>query len=87
LKITITGTGNVSLVTGACISEVGHQITCFYIDEDKISLLIKGISPIYGQGLDELIQCNIANGRLTFSSSPEEAYSGAVYQQELLPYY
>jgi len=77
MKITITGTGYVGLVTGACLSEVGHQITCYDIDEEKIAMLNKGISPIYEPGLDDLIQRNIANGRLTFSSNPEGAYSDA----------
>ncbi|WP_413307015.1 UDP-glucose/GDP-mannose dehydrogenase family protein [Bacillus sp. 1P10SD] len=77
MNITITGTGYVGLVTGACLSEVGHQIICYDIDEEKISLLNQGISPIYEPGLDELIQRNIDHGRLTFSSSAEEAYSNA----------
>ncbi|WML41216.1 UDP-glucose/GDP-mannose dehydrogenase family protein [Neobacillus sp. OS1-2] len=77
MKITITGTGYVGLVTGTCLAEIGHQITCFDIDKEKISLLNEGISPIYEPGLGELIQRNIDSGRLTFSSNPVEAYSNA----------
>lgn len=75
MKITITGTGYVGLVTGVCLSDVGHQITCYDIDQEKIDLLNSGKSPIYEPGLDELIQKNIANGRLSFTADVKEAYS------------
>jgi len=77
MKITITGTGYVGLVTGVCLSDVGHQITCYDIDQEKINLLNSGKSPIYEPGLDELIQKNIQKGRLQFTSDVKEAYSGA----------
>jgi UDPglucose 6-dehydrogenase len=77
MNITITGTGYVGLVTGACLSEVGHHITCYDIDEEKIALLNNGISPIFEPGLEELIQKNSKNNRLSFTSSSEEAYSQA----------
>lgn len=74
MKITITGTGYVGLVTGACLAEVGHQITCYDINEEKISILKQGISPIYEPGLDDLLQKNINSQNLAFTSCPEEAY-------------
>lgn len=74
MKITITGTGYVGLVTGACLAEVGHQITCYDIDEEKISILKQGISPIYEPGLDNLLQKNINSQNLAFTSCPKEAY-------------
>nr|WP_263324813.1 UDP-glucose/GDP-mannose dehydrogenase family protein [Neobacillus sp. Marseille-Q6967] len=77
MNITITGTGYVGLVTGACLSEIGHHINCYDIDKEKISMLNQGISPIYEPGLDELIQRNIDKGLLTFSSDPEDAYRNA----------
>ena len=77
MKITITGTGYVGLVTGVCLADVGHQITCFDIDQGKISLLDNGQSPIYEPGLEELIQRNSSEGRLSFTSSVEAAYSDA----------
>ncbi|WP_338449657.1 UDP-glucose/GDP-mannose dehydrogenase family protein [Niallia oryzisoli] len=77
MKITITGTGYVGLVTGVCLSDVGHQITCYDIDQEKIDLLNSGKSPIYEPGLDELIQKNIAIGRLLFTADVKEAYSDA----------
>lgn len=77
MKITITGTGYVGLVTGVCLSDVGHQIICFDINQEKISLLQQGISPIYEPGLDELIQKNLREKRLTFTADTKEAYSQA----------
>lgn len=74
MKITITGTGYVGLVTGACLAEVGHQITCYDINEEKISILKQGISPIYEPGLDDLLQKNINSQNLAFTSCPKEAY-------------
>jgi UDPglucose 6-dehydrogenase len=77
MRITITGTGYVGLVTGACLAETGHHITCYDIDEEKISLLKCGISPIYEPGLEELLKRNIENGHLSFTADPNEAYSAA----------
>ena len=78
MNITIAGTGYVGLVTGVCLADVGHRITCFDIDKGKISLLLNnGQSPIYEPGLEELIQRNRSEGRLSFTSSEEEAYSDA----------
>ncbi|MBB6446078.1 UDP-glucose dehydrogenase family protein [Bacillus benzoevorans] len=77
MNITITGTGYVGLVTGVCLSDVGHQIICLDINQEKISLLQQGISPIYEPGLDELIQKNLRENRLTFTTDVKEAYSQA----------
>jgi UDPglucose 6-dehydrogenase len=74
LKISIAGTGYVGLVTGVCLADTGYQVTCFDIDEQKIQRMKGGLSPIYEPGLDELMKKNIEAGRLTFTSSPEEAY-------------
>jgi len=54
MKIVVTGTGYVGLVTGVCLSEVGHNVTCVDIDEKKILMMKKAISPIYEPGLEEL---------------------------------
>lgn len=73
MKITVIGTGYVGLVTGACFAEVGMDVVCADIDTQKIENLLKGILPIYEQGLDEIIANNYSKGRLNFSNSMEES--------------
>ena len=77
LKISVAGTGYVGLVAGVCFAEVGHQVTCVDIDESKVELMKKGISPIYEQDLEELLQKNFAAGRLDFTTDYKEAYREA----------
>lgn len=69
MKVIIVGTGYVGLVTGTCFSDVGIEVCCVDIDAQKIANLKQGISPIYEQGLDELISRNVAKGTLSFSTS------------------
>ena len=73
MKIAIIGTGYVGLVTGTCFAEVGHQVTCVDCDAEKVKLLNSGGMPIYEPGLEELVQKNLAVGRLRFSTSNKEA--------------
>ncbi len=55
MKVSIIGSGYVGLVSGVCLAKLGHKVTIVDIDEDKIDMIGKGMSPIYEQGLDELL--------------------------------
>ena len=68
MKIAVVGTGYVGLVTGTCFSEMGINVTCVDVDNEKINLLKQGITPIYEQGLEELIKRNYDAGRLNFTT-------------------
>jgi UDPglucose 6-dehydrogenase len=77
MRITVAGTGYVGLVTGVCLAEMGHQVVCMDIQMEKIKMLQSGISPIYEPGLQPLLQKNLSNGRLYFTTDPDDAYSPA----------
>ena len=77
MNIVVAGTGYVGLVTGACLSEVGHNVTCVDIDEKKVEIMKQGISPIYEPGLDELLERNYKENRLDFTTDYANAYKNA----------
>lgn len=75
MKIAVAGTGYVGLVTGVCLASKGHQVTCVDVDEAKIRMMQKGISPIYEEGLEELMHESMDN--LTFTTDYASAYKDA----------
>jgi len=77
MKITIIGTGYVGLVTGTCFSEMGNEVYCVDVIEEKIESLKQGIVPIYEPGLEELIKKNYARGNLHFTTDLSEGLSNS----------
>ncbi len=73
MKVSIIGTGYVGLVTGACLADVGNHVLCLDIDEGKIAMLKRGEIPIFEPGLKEVVQANVASGRLAFTTDPAES--------------
>ena len=77
MKIAVAGTGYVGLVAGVCFAEKGHQVICVDVDEKKIELMKSGVSPIYEQDLEELMQKNYKEGRLNYTTDYKSAYKWA----------
>ena len=71
MQVVMVGTGYVGLVTGTCLAEIGHHVTCVDLDERKIKMLKDGRSPIFEPGLDGMIRRNIERGRAA-SAEPVE---------------
>lgn len=77
MKLVVAGTGYVGLVAGVCFAEVGHDVICVDVDENKVKQMEAGISPIYEEGLEELMQKNYAAGRLHYTVDYKSAYKEA----------
>lgn len=77
MHLSIIGTGYVGLVTGTCFAETGNTVTCIDIDENKVNKLKNGESPIYEPGLDLLLDRNIKEKRLHFTTSLEDGIKNA----------
>jgi len=77
MRIAMIGSGYVGLVSGACLSEFGHEVVCIDKDESKIAELNNGRVPIFEPGLDEVVATNARAGRLSFSCDLASAVSQA----------
>src|SRR5215469_11976707 len=77
MRIAMIGTGYVGLVSGACLSEFGHQVICVDKDEGKVASLRNGVIPIFEPGLDEVVAANVKAGRLSFETDIGGAVKGA----------
>lgn len=80
MKITIFGAGYVGLVTGTCLAELGNQVLCVDVNQERISRLQQGECPIHEPGLPELMAKNRNAGRLAFTANPKEAIDHGFYQ-------
>lgn len=68
MRITLFGTGYVGLVTGTCFAEMGNDVICVDVDENKIAALLRGEIPIFEPGLESMVRANTASGRLSFTT-------------------
>ena len=78
-NITVVGVGYVGLVSGTCFADLGNNVTCLDINEERVANLKKGIMPIYEMGLEEMVERNMKAGRLTFTTSYEDALQEAEF--------
>ena len=80
MKVTVVGTGYVGLVSAACLSEMGNDVLCLDIDEEKIRVLEAGGIPIHEPGLDTLVARNVKAGRLHFTTDVAKAVAHGTIQ-------
>jgi len=72
MNLAVVGTGYVGLVTGTCLAEMGNQVVCIDTDAAKVAQLQAGQVPIYEPGLNELVESNVSEGRLTFTTDARQ---------------
>ena len=77
--ICVIGTGYVGLVTGACFADLGNQVVCMDVDQERISKLQKNIMPIYEPGLEQVVEQNVHAKRLSFTTDINEALKDAEF--------
>ncbi|MCK5594778.1 UDP-glucose/GDP-mannose dehydrogenase family protein [bacterium] len=72
MRVCVIGTGYVGLVTGICLADIGNNVICVDIDKEKIEGLKKGIIPIYEPGLEEMVERNLSEKRISFTTEVSE---------------
>src|SRR5215203_2383554 len=77
MRIAMIGTGYVGLVSGACLADFGHEVSCIDKDASKIEALKNGRMPIWEPGLEALVKANAERGRLTFTTDLPSGVAGA----------
>jgi UDPglucose 6-dehydrogenase len=77
MQIAVVGTGYVGLVTGVCLADVGHAVTCVDLDKAKVEKLKAGVPPIFEPGIEGLLKRNLEQGRVKFTTDLAEAMKGA----------
>ena len=77
MRIAMIGTGYVGLVSGTCLADFGHHVTCVDKDQGKIDGLLAGRMPIWEPGLESLVKSNVERGRLAFTTELADALKGA----------
>ena len=80
MNVCVIGTGYVGLVTGAVFADLGNDVICVDNDKEKIARLKKGVMPIYEPGLEEMVQRNVSDNRLSFTTD----IAGAVKKSEVI---
>ena len=78
-SVSIVGAGYVGLVTGACLADLGHMVTCIEIDPHRLGSLERGVIPIFEPGLEEVCRRNRVAGRLRFTEDYATAMTGAEF--------
>ncbi len=77
MHICVIGTGYVGLVTGACLADVGNEVSCVDRDATKVARLKEHVVPIYEPGLEDVVRRNISEGRLSFTTALKEGLEKA----------
>lgn len=80
MNVTIYGSGYVGLVTAACLAQVGNNVLCVDIDEERVKKLQDCIVPIHEPGLQELIQTNVEATRIEFTLDAEAGIDHGLFQ-------
>ncbi|HEX4871559.1 MAG TPA: UDP-glucose/GDP-mannose dehydrogenase family protein [Nevskiaceae bacterium] len=80
MNITIFGSGYVGLVTAACFADAGNDVLCVDVDAAKVERLRRGECPIYEPGLEEMLQRNVREGRMRFTTEAAEGVAHGLYQ-------